>query len=101
MGDFTRFITFVDLSLGNRWRWTIPKKTPEGSYKAAENMVSARIMEDRGISRHFPNFSIRLRELYPKIVEEARKHIGETREVVLEEGETPKDFQRKFHQVRW
>lgn len=99
MSGSTRFVTYVNLSLGDRWLWTIPKRTPGSSYEAAINMVSSRLMEDRGISRQFANFSIRLRQLHPEIVEEASLHIGETREVVLEDGVTPKEFQRKFHQV--
>lgn len=98
MSSSTRFVTYVDLSLGGRWQWTIPKRTPESSYEAAINMASSRLMEDKRISREFTNFGIRLRQLYPEIVEEASLHIGETREVVLEDGMTPKEFQRKFHQ---
>jgi hypothetical protein len=100
MSGSTRFVTYVNLTLGDRWQWTAPRATPGSSYKSAENMVAARIMEDRGISRSFPNFSIRLRQLYPEIVKEARGYIGETREVVLEVGMTPKEFQRRFHEVR-
>lgn len=99
MSDSTRFVTYVSLSLGGRWQWTKPCRLPEESYKAAENMVSARLMEDSGVARDFQNFGIRVRQLYPDIVEEARQHIGETREVSLEEGMTPKEFQRKFHEV--
>tara|TARA_B110000008_G_scaffold236851_1_gene242330 strand:- start:460 stop:654 length:195 start_codon:yes stop_codon:yes gene_type:complete len=62
-------------------------------------MVSARILDDKGIPRRFDNFGLRVRQLYPEIVREARLHIGETREVSLEESMTPKEFQRKFHQV--
>ncbi len=100
MSNSTRFVTYVSLSLGDQWQWTVPRTTPGSSYESAENMVAARIMEDRGISRSFSNFSIRLRQLYPEIVKESRRHIGETRKVVLEEEMTPKEFQRKFHQVR-
>lgn len=99
MSGSIRFVTYVDLSLGSQWQWTIPKRTPESSYEAAENMAAARIMEDRGVPRQFPNFGIRLRQLHPEIVKEARGHIGETREVILEEGMSPKEFQRKFHEV--
>lgn len=100
MSGSTRFVTYVDLSLGDQWRWTIPKRTEGSSYEAAENMVTARLLEDRGIPRSFPNFGIRIRREYPEIVEDARRYIGETRKVTLEEGITPKEFQRKFHEVR-
>ena len=100
MSGRTKFVTHVRLSLGDQWHWTVPKPTSRSSYEAAENMVSSRIMEDRGIPRQFPNFGIRLRQLYPEIVKEAREYIGETREVILEVGETPKEFQRKFHNMR-
>ena len=101
MSNSTRFITYVSLSLGGRWHWTKPCRLPKESYKAAENMVSARLMEDSGISRDLHNFGITIRQLYPDIVEEARQHIGKTLEVSLEEGMTPKEFQRKFHELRY
>ena len=99
MSGSTRFVTYVSLSLGDQWQWTKPCISEEKSYEAAENMVSARILDDKGIPRGFDNFGLRVRQLYPEIVREARLHIGETREVSLEEGMTPKEFQRKFHQV--
>ena len=98
MSSSTRFVTYVSLSLGGQWQWTKPCISPEKSYEAAENMVSACLLDDRGISRRFDNFGLRVRQLYPEIVREARLHIGETREVFLEEGMTPKEFQRKFHE---
>ena len=101
MRHSTRFVTYVSMSLGGRWQWTKPCKLPEKSYQAAENMVSARIMDDKGTAIDFRNFGIRVRREYPEIIEEARQHIGETREVALEEGMTPKEFQRKFHEVRY
>ncbi len=100
MSGSTKFVTYVSLSLGDRLQWTVPRTTPEGSYVSAENMVSARLLEDKGISSSFSNFRIRLRQEYPEIVKEARRHIGETRKVVLAEAMTPKEFQRKFHEVR-
>lgn len=99
MSGSTRFVTYVSLSLGDQWQWTRPCISPEKSYEAAENMVSAYLMEDKGVPRRFDNFGLRVRQLYPEIVREARLHIGETREVSLEESMTPKEFQRKFHQV--
>ena len=98
MSGSTRFVTYVSLSLGDQWQWTKPCISEEKSYEAAENMVSACILDDRGIPRRFDNFGLRVRQLYPEIVREARLHIGETREVFLEEGMTPKEFQRKFHE---
>ena len=98
MSGSTRFVTYVSLSLGDQWQWTKPCISEEKSYEAAENMVSACILDDKGIPRGFDNFGLRVRQLYPEIVREARLHIGETREVFLEEGMTPKEFQRKFHE---
>ena len=100
MSGSTKFVTYVSLSLGDRLQWTVPRPTPEGSYVSAENMVSARLLEDKGISSSFSNFRIRLRQEYPEIVKEARRHIGETRKVVVEAGMKPKEFQRKFHELR-
>ena len=99
MSGSTRFVTYVSLSFGDQWQWTKPCISEEKSYEAAENMVSACILDDKGIPRGFDNFGLRVRQLYPEIVREARLHIGETREVSLEEGMTPKEFQRKFHEV--
>ena len=99
MSSKVMYITHVSLSLGNQWQWTKPCRSPEASYKAAENMVSSRILEDRNIPRNFDNFSVRLRILYPDIVEESQQFIGETREVHVPEGMAPKEFQSKFHTV--
>ena len=99
MSGSTKFVTCVYRSLGG-WQWTVPRPTRERSIGSAENMVGAWLLEDKGISSSFSNFGIRLRQKYPEIVKESRKHIGETRKVVVEAGMKPKEFQRKFHEVR-
>ena len=102
MSSRTRYITHVSHTLGGHWQWTKPCYSPELSIKAAENMVCSRIMDDRGISRDLPgNFGLSLRKIYPDIVEESRQFIGETRMVVLLENETPKEFQKRFHEVQY
>ena len=80
MGSRVRFVTHVTHTLGDKWQWTKPRKTPRESFEAAENMVSARLMEDRSIKRNFENFAVKLRVLFPEIIEEAQAFIGETRE---------------------
>ncbi|MDC3298039.1 hypothetical protein OAU99_01535 [Candidatus Poseidoniaceae archaeon] len=101
MNSNTRFITYVSLSLGDIWQWTKPCKSPNEAHLAAENMVSARILEDRKIPRDFENYSTNVRKIFPDIVEEAQQFIGETREVILPEGTTPKQFQREFHTIHY
>ena len=100
MSSRVRFITSVTCSLGDKWQWTKPCNTPQASTYAAENMVSARLMEDREIRRDFDNFGTKLRTMYPEIVEEAQQYIGETREVILPENITPKQFQKEFHTIQ-
>jgi len=94
MSTSTRFITFVAHSL--QWEWTKPCRTEAASHKAAENMVSARLMKDRGILPPSQNFGIRLRNEYPDIVKDSHQYIGETREIELPDDKTPKEFQRWF-----
>jgi hypothetical protein len=101
MGSRVRFVTHVTHTLGDKWQWTKPRKTPRESFEAAENMVSARLMEDRSIKRNFENFAVKLRVLFPEIIEEAQAFIGETREVILPENITPKQFQQEFHKIQY
>tara|TARA_B100001113_G_scaffold148174_1_gene121545 strand:- start:2654 stop:3013 length:360 start_codon:yes stop_codon:yes gene_type:complete len=95
------YITFVSKSLGDVWQWTKPCKTPKQAHIAAENMVSARLLEDRNIPRNFDNYSVNLRKLFPNIILESQEFIGETREVLLPEHKSPKQFQREFHTVQY
>ena len=95
------YITYVTKSLGDVWQWTKPCKTPNQAHIAAENMVSARLLEDRNIPRNFDNYSVNLRKLFPNIILESQEFIGETREVLLPEHKSPKQFQREFHTVQY
>ena len=101
MGSSTRYITYVSHTLlPNEWRWTKPWSTPQQSVESAENMVSARLLKDRGESYDFKPFGRVLRREYPELVEESQQYIGETREIELPEGTKPKEFQRAFHEVQ-
>tara|TARA_Y100001980_G_C14531610_1_gene307632 strand:- start:213 stop:545 length:333 start_codon:yes stop_codon:yes gene_type:complete len=95
------YITYISKSLGDIWQWTKPCKTPKQAQIAAENMVSARLLEDRNIPRDFENYSVNLRKFFPNIVREAKEFIGETREILLPESQTPKQFQREFHTIQY
>ena len=97
----TRYITYVSHTLGNRWQWTRPDRTPEKSLWRAVNMVGARLLEDMGLPRNFSDFGRTLRREYPEIIEEAQQYIGETREVEFLGDETPKQFRRRFHEVQY
>ena len=101
MSSKVMYITHVAKSLGDIWQWTKPCKTPKQAQIAAENMVSARLLEDRNIPRNFENYSVNLRKLFPNIVQEAQEFIGETREILLPEHKSPKQFQREFHTVQY
>ena len=99
MRTTTRYITYVSKSL--HWVWTKPRGNPLASFESAENMVCAKLMEEKGIERNFPNFGKVLRKEFPEIVAEAQQYIGETREVELLDGEKPSEFQRRFHEVQF
>lgn len=101
MSNRTMYITSVSYTLGDKWKWTKPCSTPMKSWKAGENMVVARILEDRRECRDFANFGQTIRNKFPEIIEIAQQFIGETREVILHDGEKPKDFQRRFHEVQY
>jgi len=94
MGSTTRFITYISLSL--QWSWTKPCRTEEASYVAAENMVCAYLMDELSITRPDSNFGVRLRNEYPELVKMSHQYIGETREIELPDGITPKQFQKRF-----
>ena len=101
MHSAIRYVTYVSLSLGNKWQWTKPRGTPLASFRAAENMVCARLLEDKKMKRNFSDFGNTLRKEYPEIVAEAQQYIGETREVELLNEETPSQFQVRFHEVQF
>tara|TARA_B100001996_G_C18430732_1_gene504433 strand:+ start:374 stop:694 length:321 start_codon:yes stop_codon:yes gene_type:complete len=101
MGSRTMYITSVRHTLRDHWAWTKPCGSPLKSIKSAQNMICARLLDEKGISRDFPNFGMTLSLKMPEIVKEAQQYIGETREVTLCDGERPKDFQRKFHDVQY
>jgi len=100
MSNRTMYITSVSYTLGDKWKWTTPRSTPMKSLDSGINMVVARILEDRGLPRDFAHFGKTIRNKFPEIVEEAKQFIGETREVILLDGETGKEFQKRFHKVQ-
>ena len=99
MNSRIRYVTYVEKSLSG-FVWTVPRLSKERSYRSAENMVSSKLLSDMGIDPGFCDFSNVLRTNYPEVVISSRQYIGETREIELPEGVTPKQFQSQFHVVR-
>ena len=103
-----RYITYVSISLPRKWLWTKPCKTPLASLMAAENMVCARLLQDYGwepkeFEGMFENgFTHDIRRGLPEWVNEiSREFIGETREVIVPEGMSPRKFRKEFHKVQF
>ena len=81
--------------------WTKPRRSKERSYQSAENMVSSKLLSERGIGTNFPDFGNTIRTNFPDVVVASREYIGETREIELPEGMNPKQYQVLFHTVRY
>ena len=101
MGSRIMYVTSVRHTLRDHWSWTKPCGSRMRSLKAARNMICARLLDDKGISRDFTNFARTIATKMPEILEEAQQYIGETREVTVDDGETPKQFQRRFHEGQY
>ena len=98
-----RYITHVSISLPRNWIWTKPCKSPLASFMAAENMVCARLLQDCGWGLNdFNDFTNDIRMNVPMIVSDiCRNFIGETREVIVPEGMSPRKFRKEFHKVQF
>ena len=103
-----RYITHVSISLPRKWLWTKPCKTPVASLLAAENMVCARLLWEAGfvpvndLGSHATNgWTHDVRNHYSWIHEGSRMFIGETREVIVPEGMSPRKFRKEFHKVQF
>lgn len=100
-----RYITYVSVSLPRKWLWTKPCKSLLASFLAAENMVCARLLSDDEWSikdfDHGNGWTHNVRTFFPSWLIEARKYIGETREVIVPKGMSPRKFRKQFHQVQF
>lgn len=100
-----RYITHVSISLPRKWLWTKPCRTPVASLLAAENMVCARFLRDFGFSPNDWNrsngFTCDIRWEWPDLVMTSHAFIGETREVIVPEGMSPRKFRKEFHKVQF
>ena len=103
-----RYITHVSISLPRKWLWTKPCKTPVASLLAAENMVCARLLWEAGfvpvndLGSHATNgWTHDVRNHYSWIHAGSHMFIGETREVIVPEGTSPKKFRKEFHKVQF
>lgn len=105
-----RYITHVSISLPRKWLWTKPCKTPQASLLAAENMVCARLLweagfvpvSDLGLAKGAANgWAHDVRSQYSWIHEGSHMFIGETREVIVPEGMSPRKFRKEFHKVQF
>ena len=100
-----RYITHVSISLPEKWVWTKPCKTPVASLLAAEDMVCARFLRDFGFNPNhwtrFNGFTCEIRWEWPDLVMTSHAFIGETREVIVPEGMSPRKFRKEFHKVQF
>ena len=79
------------------WSFTRPKTTPAQAILAAENQVSRAILENRGIAPQSQGgFGAWLRTNHPDIVSESHDYIGEVRQVVLLDDDTPRQFRKRY-----
>ena len=103
-----RYITYVSISLPRKWLWTKPCKTPQASLMAAENMICARLLWETGfvpVSNLGPEatngWTHDVRSHYSWILEGSHMFVGETREVIVPEGMSPRKFRKEFHKVQF
>lgn len=100
-----RYVTHVSISLPERWAWTKPCRTPVESLLAAEDMVCARFLRDFGFNpndwNRFNGFTNDIRWEWPDLVMSSHAFIGETREVIVPEGMSPRKFRKEFHKVQF
>lgn len=100
-----RYITHVSISLPEKWVWTKPCKTPVASLLAAEDMVCARFLRDFGFNPNdwtlLNGFTCDIRWEWPDLVMTSHAFIGETREVIVPEGMSPRKFRKEFHKVQF
>ena len=103
-----RYVTHVAISLPRKWLWTKPCKTPQASLMAAENMICARLLWEAGfvpVSDLGPEatngWTDDIRSHYSWIHEGSHMFVGETREVIVPEGMSPRKFRKEFHKVQF
>ena len=78
------------------WPFSTPRASPVKAIVAAENQVSTALLKSRGISFPTEFFGSWLRANHPNIVAESHDYIGEVRQVALLDGETPREFRRRY-----
>ena len=83
------------------WPFSTPRASPVKAIEAAENQVSTTLLKSRGISFPTESFGSWLRANHSDIVAESRDFIGEVRQVALLDGETPRQFRRRYCSISY
>ena len=90
----THYITHV--SLGH-WPITRPKRTVDKSLIAAQNQVCRELMKKMGVTPPSSGFRAWMfREYGWDLIDEAKEYIGVTTEIVIMDGQMPREFRREY-----
>ncbi len=89
----TQYIAYTSIGF---WPFSTPRASPVKAIIAAENQVSTALLKSRGTSFPTEFFGSWLRANHPDIVAESHDYIGEVRQVSLLDGETPREFRRRY-----
>ena len=81
--------------------FSVPKPTPNGALKAAENQISSELLRIQGVT---PNFKIGtfgewIRTEYPHVVQQSYNYMGEIRKVEVPIDITAKSYRKWYCQV--
>ena len=100
MANATRYIAYTSIGY---WDFTTPKRSPQKAIHAAENQVSFALLVRLGLSDNSgsSSFGVWLRSEHRKVVTMANDYIGEVRAVELLDGETPRQFRKRFCNVSY
>jgi len=94
MGTRTYFMTAVSHSLV--WAFATPKRSIAGAEYAAENAVTARLLNDLGIESPKKHYGAWVRAKHPELILEAQQYIGDTREVEIPDRMSAMEYRRWY-----
>ena len=89
----TYYIAYTSIGY---WTFTTPRSTPAKAVQAAENQVSTTILKSLSIPFPTQGFGDWLRTNHCDILARSHDFIGEVRSVILLNGETPRQFRRRY-----
>ena len=94
----TQYIAHTSIGF---WPFSTPRATSTKAIEAAENQISTALLKSRGIPFPTEGFGSWLRANHPDIVAESHYYIGEVRQVSLLDGETPRQFRRRYCSISY